>query len=300
MPYMIAEPDMLTSAAGKLQCTQRARAAQEIGQGTTRVTKHTSQSNPRFQPRFQSRFQSRFQLGRHVPKAVSQEGFLVQPFTQHCHVIHTEGDHAVIGISPGNSYFSRERIRDLGVWGLTNFDRVDFVYTDVHVAESYEALGDSAIEARRKAVKNIRGVRAKIAAAVDELDPTGTRLSVRPMSEFQSNEAYRELHADLLARLDDDEDFRAVCKDLVRRFLSTKVVAQQGPTATQEQVCMDYICAEAPLFLDTPAILGVPSSLNCYHQSLPMAEMLYARGSGLRASRNQGHAIVTPDGSPTV
>ncbi|WP_202818543.1 tRNA-dependent cyclodipeptide synthase, partial [Mycobacterium tuberculosis] len=26
----------------------------------------------------------------------------------------------------------------------------------------------------------------------------------------------------------------------------------------------------APLFLDTPAILGVPSSLNCYHQSLPL------------------------------
>lgn len=54
---------------------------------------------------------------------------------------------------PGNSYFSRQRLRDLGLWGLTNFDRVDFVYTDVHVAESYEAPGDSAIEARRKAVK---------------------------------------------------------------------------------------------------------------------------------------------------
>lgn len=89
------------------------------------------------------------------------------------------------------------------------------------------------------------------------------------MSEFQSNEAYRELHADLLTRLKDDEDLRAVCQDLVRRFLSTKVGPRQGATATQEQVCMDYICAEAPLFLDTPAILGVPSSLNCYHQSLP-------------------------------
>lgn len=170
---------------------------------------------------------------------------------------------------PGNSYFSRQRLRDLGLWGLTNFDRVDFVYTDVHVAESYEALGDSAIEARRKAVKNIRGVRAKITTTVNELDPAGARLCVRPMSEFQSNEAYRELHADLLTRLKDDEDLRAVCQDLVRRFLSTKVGPRQGATATQEQVCMDYICAEAPLFLDTPAILGVPSSLNCYHQSLP-------------------------------
>ncbi|WP_234774231.1 tRNA-dependent cyclodipeptide synthase [Mycobacterium tuberculosis] len=241
---------------------------------------------------------SQFQLGRRIPEATAQEGFLVRPFTQQCQIIHTEGDHAVIGVSPGNSYFSRQRLRDLGLWGLTNFDRVDFVYTDVHVAESYEALGDSAIEARRKAVKNIRGVRAKITTTVNELDPAGARLCVRPMSEFQSNEAYRELHADLLTRLKDDEDLRAVCQDLVRRFLSTKVGPRQGATATQEQVCMDYICAEAPLFLDTPAILGVPSSLNCYHQSLPLAEMLYARGSGLRASRNQGHAIVTPDGSP--
>lgn len=124
---------------------------------------------------------------------------------------------------------------------------MDFVYTDVHVAESYEALGDSAIEARRKAVKNIRGVRAKITTTVNELDPAGARLCVRPMSEFQSNEAYRELHADLLTRLKDDEDLRAVCQDLVRRFLSTKVGPRQGATATQEQVCMDYICAEAAI-----------------------------------------------------
>ncbi|MFD0515446.1 tRNA-dependent cyclodipeptide synthase [Streptomyces aureus] len=48
------------------------------------------------------------------------------------------------------------------------------------------------------------------------------------------------------------------------------------------------------LFLDTPAILGVPSSLNLYHHALPLADLLYARGSGLRASRNQGHAVITP------
>jgi cyclo(L-tyrosyl-L-tyrosyl) synthase len=80
----------------------------------------------------------------------------------------------------------------------------------------------------------------------------------------------------------------------VDAFLSSKVLDGREGTARQREVCLQYVCAEAPLFLDTPAILGVPSSLNCYHQLLPMAELLYARGSGLRASRNQGHAIVTP------
>ncbi|WP_255508316.1 tRNA-dependent cyclodipeptide synthase [Nocardia sp. CS682] len=227
-------------------------------------------------------------------KPTVQQGFLVQPFTRHCQVVQHDGDHAVIGVSPGNSYFSGQRIRDLAKWGLSHFDRVDIVYTDVYVAEMFEAIGYSELDARRKADKNIRGVRAKIVAAVGDADPQGRRLFAKAMSEFRANEAYRALHADLVGRSADDAEFRAVCHQLVARFLSSKVLDGRAPTPRQHEVCLDYIRAEAPLFLDTPAILGVPSSLNCYHQLLPMAELLYARGSGLRASRNQGHAIVTP------
>ncbi|MEU9481804.1 tRNA-dependent cyclodipeptide synthase [Streptomyces sp. NPDC048191] len=36
-----------------------------------------------------------------------------------------------------------------------------------------------------------------------------------------------------------------------------------------------------------------PAALNCYHQLLAMGELLYSRGAA-RASRNQGHAVVTP------
>ncbi|MEU9157545.1 tRNA-dependent cyclodipeptide synthase [Streptomyces sp. NPDC048417] len=217
--------------------------------------------------------------------------FEVQPYTSQCQVIHDEGAHAVIGVSPGNSYFSARRLHDLAHWGLDHFDRVDFVYTDLYVAEMYEASGYPPDEARRKAVKNLRGVRAKVRDAVTEADPEGTRLHWQPMSHFRANASYQEIHRRLKDRLDEDGDFGAVCDSLVSRFL-----AARGEEASDRQraVCLEYVCAEAPLFLDTPAILQVPSSLNCYHQLLPMAELLYARGAGLRASRNQGHAIVTP------
>lgn len=217
--------------------------------------------------------------------------FLVRPFTPHCEVIRTAADHAVIGVSPGNSYFSAQRIHDLARWGLALFERVDFVYTDLHVAEMYEASGYTADDARRKAVKNLRGVRAKVLAAVEAAEPEGTRLRAHAMSELRDNPAYRQLHEDLRGRLSRDDEFRTTCEKLVDSFLSTKA---QEVTARQRAVCMEYVTAEAPLFLDTPAILGVPSSLNCYHQLLPMAELLYSPGAGLRASRNQGHAIVTP------
>ncbi|MFI9503556.1 tRNA-dependent cyclodipeptide synthase [Nocardia sp. NPDC052566] len=220
--------------------------------------------------------------------------FAVRPFTPHCEVIYREADHAVIGVSPGNSYFSGQRLRDLAHWGRTHFDRVDFVYTDIYIAEMYEATGYSELEARRKAVKNLRGVRAKLTTAAAAADPDGTRVFLHPMSEFRSNPAYRRIHDDITERLDSDAEFRDVCQELVNRFLSARTADGQAPTPRQRQVCLDYVCAEAPLFLDTPAILGVPSSLNCYHQLLPMADLLYSRGAGLRASRNQGHAIITP------
>ncbi|MFC8350259.1 tRNA-dependent cyclodipeptide synthase [Streptomyces sp. NPDC057280] len=217
--------------------------------------------------------------------------FEVRPFTPHCEVIRAAGDHAVIGVSPGNSYFSARRVLDLARWALARFDRADFVYTDLYVAEMYEASGYPADDARRKAVKNLRGVRAKVQAAVQAADPGGTRLHAHAMSDLRAVPAYRDLHTHLTARLTTDDEFRTTCEQLVGTFLAGKVTEV---TEAQRQVCMAYVCAEAPLFLDTPAILGVPSSLNCYHQLLPMAELLYAPGAGLRASRNQGHAIVTP------
>jgi cyclo(L-tyrosyl-L-tyrosyl) synthase len=113
------------------------------------------------------------------------------------------------------------------------------------------------------------------------------------MSALLDIPAYRHLRKNLDDLLATDPEFLATCDKLVDAFLSSKVLDGQAPTARQREVCLQYVCAEAPLFLDTPAILGVPSSLNCYHQLLPMAELLYSRGSGLRASRNQGHAIVS-------
>ncbi|MEV6398275.1 tRNA-dependent cyclodipeptide synthase [Streptomyces sp. NPDC051907] len=229
-----------------------------------------------------------------TPLTTAAQIFTVQPYTPHCQVISDEGDHAVIGVSPGNSYFSAQRINDLAHWGIERFDRVDIVYTDLHVAEMYEAFGYAEDDARRKAVKNLRGVRAKVTNAVEAFGPTGGRLRAHPMSHFLDNPAYQRIHEHIGSLLEADAEFRATCDALVDSFLSSKVLDGKASTARQREVCLKYIRAEAPLFLDTPAIVGVPSSLNCYHQLLPMAELLYSRGAGLRASRNQGHAIVTP------
>ncbi|WMX49020.1 tRNA-dependent cyclodipeptide synthase [Streptomyces roseicoloratus] len=138
------------------------------------------------------------------------------------------------------------------------------------------------------------GVRAKVGAAAAEADPAGIRVRARGMSEFRDIPAYRELHREVLAAVEHDPVVRETCDALTGIFLAGKLAPGQETNERQREVCRAYICAEVPLFLDTPAILGVPSSLNCYHQALPLADLLYGRGPGLRASRNQGHGILTP------
>ncbi|MFG2652029.1 tRNA-dependent cyclodipeptide synthase [Streptomyces sp. NPDC048436] len=219
------------------------------------------------------------------------ETFTVRPYSPNCKVIHDAGDHAVIGISPGNSYFTHQRVIDLAEWGLTHFDQVDLIYTDLHVVDTYLAQGYSPDSAQRKMIKNLRGVRAKVNAAVETLD-AGDRLRGRPMSALLPSDDYRRIRRNLDDLLTIDAEFREACDALIGTFLTSKVLNGAEPTPEQRKACLDYVCAEIPLFLDTPAIMRVPSSLNVYHQALPLADLLYSRGCGLRASRNQGHAIV--------
>ncbi|MFD4604994.1 tRNA-dependent cyclodipeptide synthase [Streptomyces sp. NPDC058464] len=165
------------------------------------------------------------------------DAFEIRPYTSHCRVIHDEGAHAVIGVSVGNGYFSARRPHGLARWGLEHFDRVDFVYTDLCVAEMYEAFGCPPGEARRKAVKGVRGVRAKVRNAAAEADPGGARLRRQPMSHFRANAAYQEIHRRLQRQPGEDDDFRAVCDDLVGRFLATR---GEPADARQRAVLLEY------------------------------------------------------------
>ncbi|WP_246033500.1 tRNA-dependent cyclodipeptide synthase [Streptomyces hundungensis] len=220
----------------------------------------------------------------------------MQPFTRSCHHIWDEGDHVLIGVSPGNSYFSAGRITELVRWASARFSRIDLIYADLHVAELFSALGYEEEHAARRASKELKAVRRRIVRGVEEADLPGTLVGVHGLSEFATNPVYDLLHRRVRHFLATDPHVRAGCERMAGHFLATKV---GGPTASAEQLaaCLDYIAAELPFFLDTPGILGVPSSVSCYHAQIPLTELLYAKGGGLRASRNQAYAVVRPEGT---
>ncbi|MFF4186465.1 tRNA-dependent cyclodipeptide synthase [Streptomyces sp. NPDC001691] len=225
---------------------------------------------------------------------ITTEAFTVQPFTRSCHHIWDEGDHVLIGVSPGNSYFSAGRITELVRWASARFSRIDIVYADLHVAELFSALGYEEDHAARRASKELKAVRRRILRGVEEAGPV-VPAGVHGLSEFAGNPVYALLHRRVRHFLATDPVFRAGCEGMAAHFLSTKV-GEPAADARQLAACLDYIAAELPFFLDTPGILGVPSSVSAYHAPIPLTELLYAKGGGLRASRNQAYAVVRPEG----
>jgi cyclo(L-tyrosyl-L-tyrosyl) synthase len=236
---------------------------------------------------------------------LTSEEFEVLPFTTACRDIWEEGDHALIGVSPGNSYFSAQRISALARWAARRFRRIDFVYADLHVDTMFQALGYAPEHARRRASKEIKAVRRRVLRGMEESGPTDQQnqqhqhdqhtMRVHALSDFEHDATYRLLHRRVRHILDVDEEFRRGCERMADLFLGSRLDDGRPPTAEQRRVCLDYIAAELPFFVDTPSILGVPSSVSCYHVLMPLTEVLYGRGGGLRAMRNQAYAVVRPE-----
>ncbi|GAA1891082.1 tRNA-dependent cyclodipeptide synthase [Streptantibioticus ferralitis] len=224
-----------------------------------------------------------------------EEEFEVFPFTTACQVIWEEGDHVLIGVSPGNSYFSAPRICALAQWAARRFEKVDFVHADLHVDALFAAFGYTPEHAARRAIKEIKAVRRRILRGV-EVSGAADRIRVSALSEFTGHPEYRLLRRRVDFLLDHDAELRQGCDAMIQQFLAPRLVDSGQPaTAEQLRACRDYIAAELPFFIDTPSILRVPSSVCCYHVVLPLTEVLYGRGGGLRATRNQAYAVVRPE-----
>ncbi|MGW4160544.1 tRNA-dependent cyclodipeptide synthase [Streptomyces sp. NPDC004788] len=204
------------------------------------------------------------------------------------------GDHALFGVSTGNSYFSRHRLAEALRWATERFDLVDVVHTDVALEAMLVSLGYEPADARRSTAKQLRGVRRRIEGALEDIGPAAAgRVRARPLSVFLDQPGYQEVRARVRRALRTDVELRAVRDRMAYEFLTSRLGADVLPVPAQVQAAFDYVDAELPFFVDSPRILGVASSVHCYHTVLALGRLLFGtRRTGLRPAENQGYAIV--------
>jgi cyclo(L-tyrosyl-L-tyrosyl) synthase len=220
--------------------------------------------------------------------------FEALPFTGRCQKLWAQGDHALVGVSPGNSYFSAFRLSALLSWLARSFSAIDIVYADLHVDTTFHASGHSAEHARKRANKELQGVRRRIRRALEQSSTGSVRTRVAALSEFRSNSVYRVLHTRLQHAVRTDLLLRRTCEEMVLNVLLGRLPEGASITAEQRRAGLAFLLAELPFHLDTPAVLGVRSSVSCYHLLMPLTGILHSGAASLKAARNQACAVVRP------
>lgn len=199
----------------------------------------------------------------------------------------------VIGISPGNRYFSVPMLTELFRWADARFRRVDTIVPDSTLPHNYRALGYPEHRAARKAHAETSAVRNRIARAWAASGVPAERRHDHLLSELVSHPDYRRLHMTAQAALREDPLVRRTADSMIREFLRRQLGGIQ-PDDRQVAQAQQYLCAELPVLLGSATIFRTSSSLNFYHRAIPLTRLIYQESSSLRASLRQGYAIVRP------
>ncbi|MFF8763414.1 tRNA-dependent cyclodipeptide synthase [Nocardiopsis dassonvillei] len=224
------------------------------------------------------------------PPPEPTDDFDVLPFTGSCRRVFERGEHALIGISAGNSYFSQERIAQLLRWAQRHFAEVDVLYADLHLDTMYMASGGSREYASSRANRALKDVRRRIRRAVESAAPDAGNVRVRALSQCTGLPGYRDVAYRLDREHATDPRVRRACEEHVRHVIG----AQPDPDGARLRAGLAYLRAELPLLLSTPRVFGLSSSVCCYHALMPILSRL--RGATSCFHPGQGHVILRPVG----
>lgn len=223
-----------------------------------------------------------------------QMKFNAQPLTANCRaVLHTR-DHCCLGISPFNSYFTEDRIRNLAGWAMRNFSAAHFFIPDAPAAYTLEAVGYAPEKAAWKARRQGQYLRNKVRRALRDVGVDDPDALILDSAALSVNGHYERLlrQADQLFR--SHPAFARECLEASRWVLSKRLIGDIDPTEEQLRRAVRYLLAELPLFVDAAGIVGSRLSVFCYHQSIPFLQRLYEGQLALRAAAQQGFAVLTP------
>lgn len=203
--------------------------------------------------------------------------FNVTLFGKNSRDIYKQKEHALIGISPFNSYFTEERLLQLIGWGLKTFNKITVFLPNQISVFTLMALGYPLEKAEYKTRRQDQYLRNKIFRAfntlgLNEFDADQSFITI---TKLLKNTEYQKIYNDCVERFENDSGFKKGCLSTSFWMLKNHLKAADSLDTEKMLLAVQYFLKEMPLFLDTPRILGVKSSLFAYHSIPQYLEYLY-------------------------
>lgn len=172
-------------------------------------------------------------------------------------------DHALIGVSPFNGYFSTKNMEVLFNWARDNFKTFNIFTMDKASKYNLMAIGYTEAEAVKKTRKYDRNLRNKVITCLknvgfSEEDAENKILSLTHISKSQK---YLELYKKYLGFFEQNPSFKSDCINASKNILLGKM---EKVTNESLQLAIQYLFLELPIWFNIPDILEIPSSVLIY------------------------------------
>lgn len=221
------------------------------------------------------------------------------PVSPECRAAFDAAEHVLIGLSPGNSYYSsEERIHRFAQWASQRFATLHFSVWGEPFVWSLLAVGFPADKAERYARTSARKLLNKAGRALAAVGVADPESRILTWPKLQQNPAFRHALAEVRARYQADAWFREACLEVCRDYLGSQPLVGDRPLAERTGHAVEYYLSELPLFVDTPALVGADSSVYCYHAINPFEQRLYQRSLPLLPAVGQGRLVLVDETAP--
>lgn len=183
---------------------------------------------------------------------------------------------AIVGMSPGNSYFTDEAVRFLLETCISTYDQTIVMIPDIPAIATYRALGYSENKARgKKAIPKGNALRNRCNRVLSGLNAKDSVAILNWEKDIEENDMYKKSYALILDMYHNNDEFR---KEI--RSATQLVIKNQGKNISNLERAIDigvhYILAEFAFLECSPTLAGVEKVTYIYHKPWPVYEKYIA------------------------
>ncbi|WP_252178190.1 tRNA-dependent cyclodipeptide synthase [Endozoicomonas sp. 4G] len=218
--------------------------------------------------------------------------------TPRCESIIQQGEHALIGISPFNSQFSKTYVTSLVNFIARRFKRFDILMPCLSEASRLLiATGMEEKKAIKKTRRELRRHKTHLTYLLSLYELRSTPAKIIQFSDFIDNTSYKSLNFEAKKAFANCSRFRQDCLTMSQMAVRGRLRGKgRQDSELKSQLVNDalpYIFAELPFFLDTPSLLNVPYSTFFYHRVWPIGEGLYKGHYPVKVKPKQSYGLIS-------
>ena len=203
----------------------------------------------------------------------------------------------IIGVSPGNSFFTDSEIENLLQKVLSKYTETVIFIADVPAQNTYQAIGYTQKEAKRKSSLKGNNLRNKFQRIADRMNIPRKCLIFSDWKEIEKSTSYKRAYNEIKSLYKNNKNFQSAANNTTRMVLCNYDKSKEWRQENVE-IAVEYLLCELAYLQASPDIIGSNKICYVYNKHWPIYEKLIS-GEFDQIERIQQHFWLVESQSDT-